>query len=82
MNYSASTDVNPRKITTMRLLEMKQSGRKIVCLTAYDALISKILDEAGIYLILVGDSLGNIVQDELLRMLVARNYILNMIDRI
>ena len=62
MNYSASTDVNPRKITTMRLLEMKQAGRKIVCLTAYDALISRILDEAGIDLILVGDSLGNIVQ--------------------
>jgi 3-methyl-2-oxobutanoate hydroxymethyltransferase len=62
MNYSASTDVNPRKVTTMRLLEMKKAGKKIVCLTAYDALIAKLLDEAGIDLILVGDSLGNIVQ--------------------
>jgi len=41
---------------------MKQSGIKIVCLTAYDALISRIFDECGIDVILVGDSLGNIVQ--------------------
>lgn len=36
--------------------------KKISCLTAYDALIARIIDEAGIDLILVGDSLGNVVQ--------------------
>jgi 3-methyl-2-oxobutanoate hydroxymethyltransferase len=41
---------------------MKNHGRRISCLTAYDALIARILDEAGIDVILVGDSLGNIVQ--------------------
>ncbi len=51
-----------RKVTTLRLSEMKNSGEKIVSLTAYDATIAKILDEAGIDVILVGDSLGNVVQ--------------------
>lgn len=60
MNYLKNAD--SRKVTTLRLTEMKKAGRKIVCLTAYDALISGILDEAGIDLILVGDSLGNVVQ--------------------
>jgi 3-methyl-2-oxobutanoate hydroxymethyltransferase len=41
---------------------MKKQGKRISCLTAYDALIARILDDAGIDLILVGDSLGNIVQ--------------------
>ena len=62
MNYSGSTKIDPRKVTTLRLQEMKQSGLKIVCLTAYDALFAKILDETGVDVILVGDSLGNIVQ--------------------
>lgn len=62
MNYASNTIIGDRKVTTLRLQEMKNSGQKIVCLTAYDALISKILDEAGVDLILVGDSLGNVVQ--------------------
>lgn len=51
-----------RRVTTRRLQEMKKQGKRISCLTAYDALIARILDDAGIDLILVGDSLGNIVQ--------------------
>jgi len=62
MDYSGSSDIDPRKVTTLRLQEMKLANVKIVCLTAYDALIARILDEAGVDLILVGDSLGNIVQ--------------------
>lgn len=59
---SANTFSNYRKITTRRLFEMKKAGRKIVCLTAYDALMAKIFDEAGVDLLLIGDSLGNVVQ--------------------
>lgn len=55
-------EINSRKVTTLRLKQMKEGGEKIVCLTAYDALMAKILDESGVDLILVGDSLGNIVQ--------------------
>jgi 3-methyl-2-oxobutanoate hydroxymethyltransferase len=62
MNTSYAQNIDPRKVTTIRLLEMKKAGIKIVCLTAYDALIARILDESGIDVILVGDSLGNIVQ--------------------
>ena len=62
LSYSGSSDYDHKKVTTLRLSEMKQTGRKIVCLTAYDALTAKIFDESGVDLILVGDSLGNIIQ--------------------
>ena len=62
MDYTGSSDIDPRRVTTLRLLEMKKAGQKLSALTAYDALIARILDEAGIDIILVGDSLGNIVQ--------------------
>lgn len=51
-----------KRVTTRRLQDMKKKQTKISCLTAYDALIARIIDEAGIDLILVGDSLGNVVQ--------------------
>jgi 3-methyl-2-oxobutanoate hydroxymethyltransferase len=44
-----------------QLKEMKQRGEKFAMLTAYDYLTAKIIDEAGLPLILVGDSLGNVV---------------------
>ncbi|HUT08824.1 MAG TPA: 3-methyl-2-oxobutanoate hydroxymethyltransferase [Candidatus Latescibacteria bacterium] len=49
------------KITIPELLARKASGPKIVCLTAYDCPTAKILDEGGVDLILVGDSLGMVV---------------------
>jgi 3-methyl-2-oxobutanoate hydroxymethyltransferase len=51
-----------RHITTKVLYMMKQSGEKITMLTAYDFLTGKFLDAAGIELILVGDSLSNVIQ--------------------
>jgi 3-methyl-2-oxobutanoate hydroxymethyltransferase len=49
------------KITAQTLREMKPRGRKIASLTAYDYPTTKLLDEAGVPLILVGDSLGMVV---------------------
>lgn len=60
--YSGSQETDHRKVTTMSLFEMKKAGRKIACLTAYDALVARLFDESGIDLILVGDSLGNVIQ--------------------
>jgi 3-methyl-2-oxobutanoate hydroxymethyltransferase len=51
----------PEKVSAPSLLSSKQRGERLVCLTAYDYPTARILDEAGIDVILVGDSLGNVV---------------------
>src|SRR5204862_5267628 len=50
-----------KKITTNTLLEMKKRGEKISMLTAYDFSLAKILDDAGIDVLLVGDSASNVM---------------------
>lgn len=58
---STNTVDNTRKVTTRRLVEMKQRGEKISMLTAYDYSSAKIIDAAGIDVILVGDSASNVM---------------------
>ena len=60
---SAQTDTQ-KKMTIRRLAKMKQANEKIACLTAYDASFAKILDNAGVDVVLVGDSLGMVIQGE------------------
>ena len=50
-----------RKVTTHRLIEMKQQGKKIAMLTAYDYSMARIVDGAGMDIILVGDSASNVM---------------------
>lgn len=50
-----------RKVTTHRLIEMKQQGKKIAMLTSYDYTMARIVDGAGIDVILVGDSASNVM---------------------
>jgi 3-methyl-2-oxobutanoate hydroxymethyltransferase len=50
-----------RKVTTARLAEMKARGEKIAMLTAYDFMFARILDNAGIDVVLVGDSAANVI---------------------
>lgn len=52
---------NRKKVTTHRLLEMKQNGEKISMLTAYDFSMASIIDKAGMDVILVGDSASNVM---------------------
>jgi len=60
LSYSDS----PRKqlLSVLDLQEMKQCNEKISCLTAYDASFSQLIDQAGIDVMLVGDSLGMVIQ--------------------
>ena len=50
-----------RKVTTHRLMEMKQRGEKIAMLTAYYYSMAKLIDQAGMDVILVGDSASNVM---------------------
>ena len=60
-NSSASAGVPLTKVTMPALLEMKRQGKPISSLTAYDYATSRLVDEAGIDMVLVGDSLAMVV---------------------
>jgi 3-methyl-2-oxobutanoate hydroxymethyltransferase len=55
---------NECKITAPKIKAMKGRGRKIVAVTAYDATFSRLVDRCGIDIVLVGDSLGMVIQGE------------------
>ncbi len=50
-----------KRVTIRDILRTKQEGDKLVVVTAYDVLFAKIVDSAGVDIVLVGDSLGNVV---------------------
>ena len=60
---STQTD-NRKKVTVRRLTEMKKAKEKIACLTAYDASFAQLLEKTGVDVVLVGDSLGMVIQGE------------------
>ena len=49
------------KVYLPAILTAKEKGEKLVCLTAYDYPTARIVDEAGVDMILVGDSMGNVI---------------------
>ena len=51
-----------KKVRTTDFQKMKDLGEKIAMVTAYDAAVASIVDGAGVDVVLVGDSLGNVVQ--------------------
>lgn len=55
-----NTRTSPVTLNTLR--ESKRRGEKFACLTAYDASFARLLDEAGVEVLLVGDSLGMVIQ--------------------
>jgi len=57
---SSSSEI--KKVTTRKIQELKEKGEKITALTAYDFLIARLCDRAGIDIILIGDSVGNVFQ--------------------
>jgi len=59
---TVSQPTKPRVVTTKTVMDMKRTGERITMLTGYDFLVAKLLDQVGIDMILVGDSLSNVVQ--------------------
>lgn len=59
---TTSVDTSMQPLSILDLLAMKQTKEKITCLTAYDASFSRLIDQAGIDVMLVGDSLGMVIQ--------------------
>lgn len=55
------TPQSTKRVTTRTLLEMKEKGERIAMLTAYDYTSARILDEAGLDVLLVGDSASNVI---------------------
>jgi 3-methyl-2-oxobutanoate hydroxymethyltransferase len=49
-------------VTSIALLRLKQRGEKITCVTSYDASFTRLLEQAGVEVLLVGDSLGMVIQ--------------------
>ena len=64
MSYLQESATPRGLVTISKLQEMNRAGEKIAVLTAYDASFAALMDQAGIDVILIGDSLGNIVQGE------------------
>ncbi|HXE75391.1 MAG TPA: 3-methyl-2-oxobutanoate hydroxymethyltransferase [Candidatus Xenobia bacterium] len=58
---SAGTGRDTKKVTVPEILRKKSNGERITCLTAYDYPTARILDAAGVDILLVGDSLGMVV---------------------
>ena len=56
-----SVHVQNTRMTTTRLRKMKEQGEKIAMLTAYDYSMARLIDEAGMDVILVGDSASNVM---------------------
>jgi 3-methyl-2-oxobutanoate hydroxymethyltransferase len=62
VEHGSNTTMSNATVTLSSLREMKSAGRKIACLTCYDATFARVLEAAGVDLLLVGDSLGNVLQ--------------------
>ena len=54
-------EAQAKRVTIRDIVKMKRDGRRIVVVTAYDVLFAKLVDSAGVDMVLVGDSLGNVV---------------------
>jgi len=61
MNYGQHSN---KILSIVDLIALKQAGEKISCLTAYDASFSALIDKVGIEVILIGDSLGMVIQGQ------------------
>ena len=59
--YGGAAAATPKKTTVPDVVAMKRDGKRITMMTAYDAAFARLVDRAGIDVLLVGDSLGMVV---------------------
>ena len=59
---STYTPTDPKKVTTKRIKDMMLAGEKIAMITSYDYTMASLVDQAGVDIILVGDSASNVMQ--------------------
>ena len=62
MSSDAGAKPTRKKSTILSLAQMRENNEKIVMLTSYDASFAGLIDECGVDIILVGDSLGMVIQ--------------------
>ena len=54
-------NADPRPLTVTDLLTMKAAGKRVVMLTCYDAIFARLLEDSGVDVLLVGDSLNQVI---------------------
>ena len=59
--YGGASAAQPKKLTVPEIVAMKRDGKRITMMTAYDAAFARLVDRAGIDILLVGDSAGMVV---------------------
>jgi 3-methyl-2-oxobutanoate hydroxymethyltransferase len=59
--YGSGPAIPPKKLTIPEIVAMKRDGKRITMMTAYDVAFARLVDDAGIDIILVGDSLGMVM---------------------
>ncbi|MDE3101282.1 MAG: 3-methyl-2-oxobutanoate hydroxymethyltransferase [Chloroflexota bacterium] len=59
--YGGGPAIPAKKVTVPEIVQMKRDGRKIAMMTAYDVAFARLVDQAGMDIILVGDSLGMVM---------------------
>ena len=57
-----STKANKKSVTLTDLKKFKETSEKFTCLTAYESTMASVISESGVDVILVGDSLGMVIQ--------------------
>ena len=60
-SMSDNVTPSPKRITLREVARLKREGQKLVVVTAYDVLFARVVDAAGVDIVLVGDSVGNVV---------------------
>src|SRR3954464_1506324 len=60
-DFMSESESGRKRVTLREIARMKREGEKLVVVTAYDVLFARVVDASGVDIVLVGDSVGNVV---------------------